>query len=73
MRASGSIGGCGRGKIEPGTFELVENASSITAKREKIWVTLDADHKFFYVKVEDNGVGIPKEFQERVFERFYPV
>jgi len=36
-------------------------------------VTLDADHKFFYVKVEDNGVGIPKEFQERVFERFYRV
>ena len=34
---------------------------------------LDADHKFFYVKVEDNGVGIPKEFQERVFERFYRV
>ena len=36
-------------------------------------MTLDADHKFFYVKVEDNGVGIPTEFQERVFERFYRV
>lgn len=34
---------------------------------------LDADHKFFYVKVIDNGVGIAPEFQEHVFERFYRV
>ena len=31
------------------------------------------DHKFFYVKVIDNGVGIAPEFQEHVFERFYRV
>jgi len=36
-------------------------------------VVLDADHKFFYVKVIDNGVGIAPEFQEHVFERFYRV
>ncbi|MFT4006307.1 MAG: ATP-binding protein, partial [Lacrimispora sp.] len=36
-------------------------------------VTLDADHKFFYVKVADSGIGIPEEFQEHVFERFYRV
>ena len=30
-------------------------------------------HKFFYVKVIDNGVGIAPEFQEHVFERFYRV
>ena len=34
---------------------------------------MDADHKFFYVKVIDNGVGIAPEFQEHVFERFYRV
>ena len=36
-------------------------------------MVLDADHKFFYVKVIDNGVGIAPEFQEHVFERFYRV
>ena len=36
-------------------------------------VILDADHKFFYVKVSDSGIGIPEEFQEQVFERFYRV
>ena len=36
-------------------------------------VNLDADHKFFYVKVSDSGVGIPEEFCNKIFERFYRV
>ena len=54
-------------------YNLCDNAIKYNREEGKVWVTLDADHKFFYVKVEDNGVGIPKEFQERVFERFYRV
>lgn len=52
---------------------LVENA--IKYNREDGWVkvVLDADHKFFYVKVIDNGIGIPEEFQNKIFERFYRV
>lgn len=52
---------------------LVENA--VKYNREDGWVrvTLDADHKFFYLKVADSGIGIPKEFQDRVFERFFRV
>lgn len=50
---------------------LVENA--VKYNREDGWVrvTLDADHKFFYIKVSDSGIGIPEEYKERVFERFY--
>ena len=58
-------------KLSLALSNLVENAIKYNREEGKVWVTLDADHKFFYVKVEDNGVGIPKEFQERVFERFY--
>ena len=36
-------------------------------------VTLDADHKYFYVKVADSGMGIPEESIGRIFERFYRV
>ncbi len=36
-------------------------------------VTVDADHKFFYIKVADSGIGIPEEEQDRIFERFYRV
>ncbi|MDE6895483.1 MAG: HAMP domain-containing histidine kinase, partial [Lachnospiraceae bacterium] len=40
---------------------LVENA--IKYNRENGWVrvSLDADHKFFYVKVSDSGMGIPQD------------
>ena len=36
-------------------------------------VSLNADHKYFYVKVADSGIGIPEEDQQHVFERFYRV
>ena len=35
-------------------------------------VFLDADYKYFYLKVEDSGIGIPQEAQNHIFERFYP-
>jgi signal transduction histidine kinase len=36
-------------------------------------ITLNADHKFFYIKVADSGVGIPEDAKDKVFERFYRV
>ena len=52
---------------------LVENAVKYNKEDGWVRVTLDADHKFFYLKVADFGIGIPAEFKERVFERFYRV
>ena len=34
---------------------------------------MNADHKYFYVKVADSGVGIPEDCQDQVFDRFYRV
>ena len=60
-------------KLSLALTNLVENAIKYNKEEGWVHVTLDADHKFFYVKVIDNGVGIPAEFQDHVFERFYRV
>ena len=60
-------------KLSQAFNNLVENAIKYNVEGGWVRVTLDADHKFFYVKVADSGIGIPAEFQEHVFERFYRV
>lgn len=52
---------------------LVENAIKYNHENGWVRVTLDADHQFFYVKVADSGIGIPKEEQQHIYERFYRV
>ncbi len=60
-------------KISLALNNLVENAIKYNVDNGWVRVTLDADHKSFFVKVEDSGIGIPEEFQGHIFERFYRV
>ncbi|SDZ98641.1 Signal transduction histidine kinase [Lachnospiraceae bacterium NK3A20] len=52
---------------------LIENAVKYNKEHGKVQVTINSDHKNMIVTVEDTGVGIPKESQGRIFERFYRV
>lgn len=52
---------------------LVENAIKYNHENGWVHVSLNADHKYFYVKVEDSGIGIPEQDQAHIFERFYRV
>ena len=54
-------------------YNLVENAIKYNVDDGWVRVSLDADHKFFYVTVDDSGIGIPEEYQDKIFERFYRV
>ena len=36
-------------------------------------MSLNADHKSFYIEVADSGIGISPEETEHIFERFYRV
>lgn len=60
-------------KISLAISNLIENAIKYNFDDGWVRVSLNADHKFFYVTVADSGVGIPEELQDRVFERFYRV
>lgn len=50
---------------------LVENAVKYNKEQGCVKVTLDADHQYFTVEVEDTGIGIPESSYEHIFERFY--
>ncbi len=60
-------------KLSLALSNLIENAVKYNNDGGNVHVSLNADHKFFYIKIQDNGVGIPEECQSQVFERFYRV
>ena len=61
-------------KMSLALTNLIENAIKYNDKADGwVHVSLNADHQYFYVKVEDNGIGIPEESLDHIYERFYRV
>ena len=54
-------------------YNLVENAIKYNVDDGWVHVSLNADYQYFYIRVEDSGIGIPEESQNKIFERFYRV
>ncbi len=52
---------------------LIENAIKYNKEGGQVKVSLNADHRYFYVRVEDTGIGIPEEAKKYIFDRFYRV
>jgi two-component system phosphate regulon sensor histidine kinase PhoR len=62
-----------RDKLEQVFVNLIDNAIKYTKQGGQIKVKLAEADSFAMITVEDNGIGIPKDDVERVFERFYRV
>ena len=61
-------------KMSLALTNLIENAIKYNDKSDGwVHVSLNADHQYFYVKVEDNGIGMPEEALDHIYERFYRV
>ncbi len=60
-------------KLTLALSNLVENGIKYNRDEGWVHVSLNVDSRYFYVKVEDSGMGIPEESQEHIFERFYRV
>lgn len=52
---------------------LIDNSLKYTPEGGVVRVTVHADESAALVSVIDNGVGIPRQEQQRIFERFYRV
>ena len=59
--------------LEEVVYNLCDNAIRYNNEGGKVDVTVIPVKGKIYLCVEDNGIGISKEHQERIFERFYRV
>ena len=54
-------------------YNLCDNAIKYNRQNGSVDITVIQDNNKTILTVSDNGIGIPKEHQERSFERFYRV
>ncbi|MCU0439834.1 MAG: tetratricopeptide repeat-containing sensor histidine kinase [Raineya sp.] len=60
--------------VEITLINLLENAfqfQKMASKAHQVKVFLEKQDEFVKITIEDNGVGIPKEYQQRMFEMFF--
>ena len=60
-------------KLTLALTNLIENAIKYNNPDGWVHVSLNADYQYFYIRVEDSGIGIPEESINKIFERFYRV
>jgi signal transduction histidine kinase len=52
---------------------LVENALKFTSRGGHVTVRLHAEGGELVLRVRDDGIGIPREYHDRIFEKFFMV
>ena len=63
-------------KLENILFNLISNAIKYTNEEGKVSISVtkiknEAEQPHLLLNIQDNGIGIKKEYQDKVFERFY--
>lgn len=62
-----------KGKIQQVLYNLLDNAIKFSDKNSTIVMETTEKHGKAYISVRDTGVGIPKEKQSKIWDRFYKI
>jgi signal transduction histidine kinase len=62
-----------RERLKQVLVNLIDNAIKYTADGGRVTVDVGVDGENGFVSVEDNGIGIDPNHQDKVFDRFYRV
>ncbi|KAF2079900.1 sensor histidine kinase [Flavobacterium sharifuzzamanii] len=52
-------------------FNLLINAIYASPEKSTIKIIIDDDETYLYLKIEDNGIGVPDSIKEKIFEPFF--
>ena len=54
-------------------YNLIDNALKYSAKDPHLFITTNNENEKLIIKIKDNGIGIAKEHQASVFDKFFRV
>ncbi|MBI4127774.1 MAG: hypothetical protein HY459_01755 [Parcubacteria group bacterium] len=57
--------------VKHAIMNVADNALTYTPRGKKIVVSVSRKHRMFLLTIRDEGIGIPKGDQKRIFERFF--
>lgn len=60
-----------RAKLHQIIFNILKNALEVSESGQKVEVSLTNEHDRVYLKVSDEGPGIPEENREKIFEPYF--
>lgn len=59
------------GKIQQVLYNLIDNAIKFSRQDSVIYIQAATKYEKVFVSVKDTGIGIPKDSQKKIWERFY--
>ena len=59
------------GKIQQVLYNLIDNAIKFSHQDSVIYIQAAIKYEKVFVSVKDTGIGIPKDSQKKIWERFY--
>ncbi len=58
-------------ELKEAMSQLIANSIEAMPEGGEIYITAEEDNKFSYIYIQDSGLGMPEEIQDKVFEPFF--